>query len=143
MKRTRRGEAWSKEENGDLIEQEFDVRVTKRGEILCKVLLFKNVTTMRKYIRLFGYKKSRIAGAMTVDVPVGSGSIYYAVIHLPMDARLEHVAHEAAHAGFSYSARMKRLDVFPGAKQHPEENVCYPAGRITEAIWSILSKEKG
>lgn len=63
---------------------------------------------------------------------------YYCVIGLTKGRlNMEVVTHEAVHAGFCYAKRRKG-DLWHGAKDLDEENVCYPAGIIASQINKVL-----
>lgn len=60
------------------------------------------------------------------------------VTHLGMEI----ITHEAVHAGFNYAKRVKRRDLWHGAKDLDEEEVCYPSGRIASGVNKLL-RESG
>jgi len=135
--------AMSNEVHGHLIHDEFDVRVTKHSRLLCKVMVFKSAKKMRKFIRAHGGRIQSDAVGRTDTIDPSLKSCYFAFIHIPMNYPLEVVAHEAVHAGFEYGRRVGKSRVFASPGDQKEENVCYPAGRITQAIWTRIQSDMG
>lgn len=60
--------------------------------------------------------------------------VYFCVIGLVRGAiSMEAICHEAVHAAYAYTNRVRTLS-WPGSQDSPEENLCYPAGRIAAEI---------
>ena len=47
---------------------------------------------------------------------------------------MEIITHESVHAAFAYAKRVHHKDLWHGARNHDEEDICYPAGRIAHAL---------
>lgn len=66
---------------------------------------------------------------------------YFSVIGLSLPITTEIVLHEAVHAAYAYERRVKRMPWEP-YKSFDEERICYPAGKIADAILRFANQKK-
>lgn len=132
---------------------EADIAVMRFSRLRMKLLVFNNKTDLRVFWKkLRGYGESLgwrclgvVNGLATEIRDYRKGEPerrrmevdprYFAIVglvkgHLSMEV----ICHESVHAGFCYSKRVYRRDLWKPANDFDEEQVCYPAGRIASAI---------
>jgi hypothetical protein len=131
---------------------ECDIRLCGAGRLRAKLLVFNGPVALRRFWRdALGRNElgRHTAGAVSalsyerINVTTGASVMvvdprYFCVIGLTRDnLSMEVITHEAVHAGFAYAKRVQK-NLWAGADELDEENVCYPAGRIAAAINSFL-----
>lgn len=136
-----------------------DIAVTRGSRLRMKLLVFRNNRDLCWFWR-YGLDRSplcrRTFGVVSdlsfevISFKKGGNESrhlrvdprYFAVMGLIRKAvNVEVVCHEAMHVGFAYARRRGfSCDVWPGAKDMPEENICYPAGRIANNVALALKR---
>lgn len=131
---------------------ELDIKVRHTSRLWMKALMFKSVTGMREFWRkalqngeLGRYCRGVVNGLAVEHVRFHKGGgetrtmevdpRYFCIMGLIAGhTTMEIVCHEAVHAAFNYAKRVNKRDLWHGAKDLDEENVCYPAGRIAATL---------
>lgn len=133
----------------------WDIGLTPDARLRMKLLLFRNNREMSAFWKpvmggipgkqclgivqspgftVYNYESGTEKRLLEVD------PTYFAVMALlEKHLTVEIICHEAMHAAFAYSNRSKKQ--WPGSKDHPEENVCYPAGLLAARIDYALRKD--
>lgn len=130
---------------------EFDTKVSRYGRLAAKVVIFDTPRSLRTFWKIISphndlgrhcrgavnglaceiervHRDGRCRRRLEVD------KRYFCIVGLCKEhLTAEIVTHEAVHAGFAYAKRQKRA-IFANALELDEEQVCYPAGRIANAI---------
>lgn len=133
---------------------ECDLRVTRRGRLRAKVLVFRTKGDLHRFWRkglgqslgrgtlgavnqlaaeVWSFRGGRETTRLRCDPR------YFCLVGLCRTAlAVEIVAHEAVHAGYAY-ARRQRRDIFGDVFEDlDEERVAYPAGRILAGLSRFL-----
>jgi hypothetical protein len=65
--------------------------------------------------------------------------VYFSVMGLLQDhLTTEIIVHESVHAAFNYAMRMKGRHDWMGVDDLPEEEICYPAGKIAQLVTHVV-----
>ena len=138
---------------------EYDVSPTRRGRLAAKVLVFRNPRALRSFWKI-GLKQGELGrwttgavnGLISWKERLSRNNIwtrritradprYFCVIGLACGfLTMEHIAHEAVHAGFCYAKRVNRTPWAEG-RDFDEEEIAYPAGAIAAGINRFLFKK--
>lgn len=143
---------------GKLILREARVKMSRHSRLSCKLLIFRTWKDMDDFFTHYLLRPNAVdmhtRGVCTrldwhvesfkTDPPTLFTEVdprHFAVIGLIQSKiDLEVVAHECVHAAFAYAERANTN--WTGIKDdHPEESVCYPAGKLTQQIWNYLVEE--
>lgn len=136
---------------------EIDIKVRHTSRLWMKTLMFKSIRGMSdfwKEILGHGGLGTNCRGCVNglamehVKFHKGGGETrtmlvdrrYFCIMGLIVGhTSIEVVTHESVHAAFNYAKRVNKRDLWHGAVDLDEENVCYPAGRIatTLADWCL------
>lgn len=150
---------WSGLPGADKAELIADIFITRHSRLRAKLLVFRSRRDFRKFWRDCLHKDfMHDLGGKCVGAVNGlayeffsfakDGSEkhrmevdknFFCVIGL-VDGYLttEYITHESVHAAFCYAKRVNKKDMWAGARDLDEENVCYPAGIIAKAITDTL-----
>lgn len=152
--------SFRKQSDAYKIVKEFDIKVTGRGRMALKLLIFKNPKDMCLFWKKTlgrdlggsikkGYEAQGCVSALMHDVesyanpdkPQKWSEVdpnYFAIMGLCLShLRPETIVHEAVHAAYAYEKR--HIGMFWVDKDElDEERIAYPAGRISKSIFRIL-----
>lgn len=132
---------------------ELDIKVRHSSRLRMKALMFRTNAGLRAFWKdrlkrdeLCRFTRGVVSGLMTAHERVApDGRIkdqymtvdarYFCVMGLIAGSvNMEIIAHESVHAAFAYAKRVHHKNLWHGALNHDEENVCYPAGRIAVTL---------
>lgn len=138
---------------GTNIIAEGDIKVTDRGRLRAKILVFGNKTQLQQFWKKaigtpVGRKCQGCVNALSYEVIDFAGDKesahivvdprYFCIIGLNKNnLNMEVIAHESGHAGYAYAKRHSK-DFWLPAGSFDEENFCYPTGRIADSINRFL-----
>jgi len=135
----------------------YEIRVSGYSRLWIKVLLFRTNRDLCRFFNRNLYsgldRDTRgvvsYLGTEVISFKDGKESTweevdprYFAVMGL-LTTHLtpEILCHESVHAAFAYARRAGSRNRWPGATGQPDENVCYPAGRIMRFLTEQLKKD--
>ena len=137
-----------------------DFRLHPKSRVWCKLIVLTDKTAMQRFLNVNGFwgagrmGRDSIGACLRMYVTgeryIGEKTIrrlivdprYFSVIVLNANnISIESIAHESAHAAFNYAYRKQWKNVWGCRKDELEdEQVCYPVGRISEAVFDILNR---
>lgn len=152
-KKTNLPNSWSDLPSLKDVKLEANIRLGS-SKLLCKVLVFKNQTQLRRFWRDLRNETIprecraiscplmvEVVGVMQTWIEVDPA--FFEIICLSVtDLDSEVIVHEAVHAAFAYHNRVKRKKIWPDVDEQMEECICYPAGLIAASINDMLHKHK-
>lgn len=141
---------------GKRVFAETDIKVTPRGRLRMKLLIFRNSRDLCLFwkralgedigsAQMQGYVTRGAVSARAYELlsfrdgkesalQLKADPRYFAVMGLlKTHLSMEIITHESVHAGIAYEKR-HRKDFWVDVGNLDEENICYPAGRIAAAI---------
>lgn len=143
---------WRDHTAGSQIIYEKDICIIAGSRLRMKLLVFKTAADLKRFWRnsMDGWLPRGTLGVVNglaqevITVTKGRPDRsrmecdprYFCVMGLvAYDLCFEVIVHESVHAGFCYSKRVKKKNMWPGQDELPdEESVCYPAGRIARQV---------
>lgn len=137
---------------------EADISLSRKSRLRAKVLIFESPRALRAFWReaigsdlgkhCLGAVNGLLRHVIRFDSAgrekkwIEADARYFCVIGLTrgnLDAEI--VTHEAVHAGFCYTKRVRRNHWSDKAKEFDEEGIAYPAGlaaaRLNELYWKL------
>lgn len=137
---------------------EFDVSVRPRGRLRAKILIFDSQSNLRRFWKeglgcldvleedCYGVVSSLVCKREKIDAKgfvvsqrlEGDPRFFCVMGFLEKYLSDEVISHEAVHAAFCYERRRRRK-LWKGAEGCDEENIAYPAGILSSAIYRYIT----
>jgi hypothetical protein len=150
---------WSTLPGSEEILFSSDIAVSPNSTLKAKVLVFRDLVALQRFWRL-GLGRPKLAdnvyavvndmtSTVTLQTPRGKPKpppiwevdpTYFCVAGFIIGKlNMECITHESVHAAYAYARRVAGRKTWPD-NENPEEQVCYPAGRIAAVINRIFHR---
>jgi hypothetical protein len=145
---------WSTLTGADGLVYQADVAVSKASTLRAKVLLFKDLPHLHGFWKTALDRPTPHPDTLALCNPLTT-TVYFCKVkgrpQRPPEVRVdpryfcvlgfaqghltpEYIVHESIHAGFAYSRRVRGGHRWLDDDVEGEERICYPAGRVADAI---------
>ena len=152
---------WSSIPGSEGLILQSDIAVSKASSLRAKVLLFKDLQSMHRFWKVGLSRPALPSNTLAVSNALTEHVFFYKVKGKPqrppelqVDPRyfcalgfcldhlkVDYIVHESVHAAFAYSRRVRGRHHWFDDDAEGEERICYPAGRIAEAIATTFHKK--